>query len=725
MPLLRQTKQSIPKQMLELPGRNLKGCIMLEINFYCEKCLEPMHPIGPADDIGTTTYECTNKHQTTKPITKEQRDKSEALRQRLKEETTPENIKKTIETAKQNQRHKMNEKETLTGNKLSQADKLMLFFENSGAKLFIDQHGTPFSQLKIYCDTCAILRCCDVLALPSVKHSSYYTQDSEGIDAQTPQIAQIPQEKIVNYPIDSTFFRNWISNLMYEIEDKVPSNEAISSAKNVLKGKAQQEGKRYTLYNRVAPDPFGDGSIWLDATNDNWQVIHITKDGWQILPTTPIPMFRRYSHQLPLIIPKSGGDPWQLLDFINIKKTDEVTRLSTLCTIISYFIPQIAHPALIVSGPQGSAKSWMLSLIRRLVDPSSIDLLSLPENPRELAQQLYHHWVAPYDNITWFDQWVSDMLCRAITGSGISVRKLYTDDEDLILAFKHCIMLNGINVAAQESDLLDRGMITPLQEISSESRISERELNAALEQALPNILGGCLDVLSKALAIYPDIKIKEHQRLADFNEYGCAIAQALGKTETEFSDAYKQKVKNQVEEALNGDDVTLAFIEFCSKEVKSNTIAVLPDGIKHNCWKNTPTELSIKLIYHARILGLDTQAKSWPKSTNALTRRLNKATPSLKAIGIIINNYEGTPRQVEVMVVSPVKKPDPTITEPSVSDDKGVLSNRLCGGDCGNFDKIECPFFRKIGRDNVVPLKCYGLIPPLPSAGDNRDYGDV
>lgn len=42
--------------------------------------------------------------------------------------------------------------------------------------------------------------------------------------------------------------------------------------------------------------------------------------------------------------------------------------------------------------------------------------------------------------------------------------------------------------------------------------------------------------------------------------------------------------------------------------------------------------------------------------------------------------------------------------------------NRLCGDDCGNYGKPACPlFFSRIPRDNPVPLKCYGHIPPSPT----------
>jgi len=47
---------------------------------YCDKCLELVQPIAPADDLGTTFYRCVNNHQTTKPINGTRRNELDALR---------------------------------------------------------------------------------------------------------------------------------------------------------------------------------------------------------------------------------------------------------------------------------------------------------------------------------------------------------------------------------------------------------------------------------------------------------------------------------------------------------------------------------------------------------------------------------------------------------------------------------------------------------------------
>ena len=58
-----------------------------------------------------------------------------------------------------------------------------------------------------------------------------------------------------------------------------------------------------------------------------------------------------------------------------------------------------------------------------LVDPSPVKTFSFPRDVNEFIQQLAHNFVTAYDNISVIRDWVSDLLCRAITGSGFSKRE--------------------------------------------------------------------------------------------------------------------------------------------------------------------------------------------------------------------------------------------------------------------------------------------------------------
>ena len=453
-------------------------------------------------------------------------------------------------------------------------------------------------------------------------------------------------------PIRSRPFKAWMAGLMWQTEQKAPGTEGVQGALNTLESMALFQGEKHTLYNRVAPDPNG-AAVWIDMCDDKWRAIKVSAEGWSIINDPPI-LFKRYSHQQPLVEPTRDGDPWKLLDFCNIDKTDKNTRLPLMVICTSYLIPTIPHPILVLYGIQGSGKTWLFNLIRRVFDPSSIEVLCIPKDERERVQQLDHHWIAFFDNSTSIPTWISDTICRAATGGGFTKRELYTDDDDVIYNFKRCVGLNGINIAAQRGDLLDRSLLVGLQNIEKENRKTEKQLLAEFEQQKPGILGGFLDTLVKAIQLYPLVNPPSLFRMADFTHWGCAIAIALGSTEEEFMAAYESKVKAQIEEAAHASPVATVLLSYVETYVA-------PSPTKN--WEGTPSDLFKALQDHAKDLEISTRQKGWPKAPNALVRQLNELAPSLKSLGWeVVTSKSGTRRiginSVPTVQTAPTKKDD-------------------------------------------------------------------
>jgi hypothetical protein len=491
---------------------------------------------------------------------------------------------------------------------------------------------------------------------------------------KTPYICVRQKDVNVIMPIRSRQFKTYLANLMWQTEQKVLGNEGLNSALLVLQGKALLEGRQYTLYNRVAPAKDG---FWIDMTDNKWRAIKVDTEGWRIVKNPPI-LFKRYSHQLPLTEPTPGGNPWLLLEYFNIKKDDYDTRLTLMTSCSSIYIPLIAHVIWLLFGIQGSGKTLLFKILRRLFDPSSIEVLSMPRDEREHVQQLDHHWLALYDNITSMPTWISDRLCRATTGGGFSKRELYSDDEDITYNFKRCIGLNGINITAQRGDLLDRSLLIPLEHIKNEERKTEAKLLADFEKNKASILGGFLDTLVKAIQLYPTVKTNYLFRMADFTRWGCAIAKALDKTEEEFIAAYDNKVKSQIEEAAHASLLATVLLDFLEKEST-------PSLEKWQGWEGTPTALYKALFEHAKTLEISTRQKGFPKAPNALMRQLNDLAPSLKALGWEVVTMKSGIRRIYINTVQTAQPPRPSTLLKEMDygddkDDKDDISHSSSGG---------------------------------------------
>jgi hypothetical protein len=309
-------------------------------------------------------------------------------------------------------------------------------------------------------------------------------------------------------------------------------------------------------------------TINYDLTDKDWFVIKITKDGWDV-QYAPI-IFRRYSNQQPQVYPGKQYVPDifdRFMNLVNVKGEDN--KLLLKCYIISLFYPEIPKPVLMLHGEQGSAKSTLQELIRMLVDPSSIRTLTFPRDINELVQKLSHNYIAYFDNVSLIPEWISDQLCRAVTGSGFSKRELYTDDDDIIYNFKRCIGFNGINLGATKADLLDRGIIIELERIPREKQRRLEEIWAEFDSIKPELLGYIFDILVKVLQLKSNggiaDEIKGLPRMADFAEIGEIISRCMGYDNNKFIDAYYRNIDLQVEEAIAANPVGNAIIKLMER----------------------------------------------------------------------------------------------------------------------------------------------------------------
>jgi len=431
------------------------------------------------------------------------------------------------------------------------------------------------------------------------------------------------------WPCKSKQFKEWLSLIYWNAYKVVLPAEALVSVLNTIKGSASFEKNTIQLESRNA---WMNGDLWYDLTNNKWQAIKITKNSWEIIDKPPI-LFRRYIHNRSQVTPITGGDVKLLLKYFNI--SDPKQKILILVHMVSVFIPDIAHPILLIHGPQGSCKSTFCRLCRLVGDPSVMEISSLPETHKELVQTIAHNSLLFFDNVSYISNSVSDILCKAVTGSSFPKRELYSDDDDIIYTFKRCLGINGINMVAIRPDLLERSIILELDRIDPKNRKQEKELMEEFKNDLPSIMGGIFDTLVKALSLKPEIKLSEFPRMADFAIWGCAIAEALGIPQQDFLDAYKSNVELQTDVVVNEEIVASTLLGFMQKENLSD-------------WHGTGTELLIALTDYAKYNDIDVYDKHWPKGPNILSRRLKVLEVDLSNAGYKVTFAGGRSRRIDI-----------------------------------------------------------------------------
>jgi hypothetical protein len=446
------------------------------------------------------------------------------------------------------------------------------------------------------------------------------------------------------------------------------SNEDAAKIQTILKMESEELHNERKIEIRVAGNVDSDADandddnvIYYDLTNRDWEIVKITKHGWNIekhgflsssSSESPTILFKRYKNQSTQVYPSREYPPdifSQFMDLTNLPADDKENRILAEVYTVAFFIPpDIPKTVLIPHGEQGAAKSTFQEFIKTLVDPCGALTLSFPKDVAELVQQLSHNHVTYYDNVSEIPQWISDLLCRAVTGSGFSKRVLYSDDDDFIYRFRRCVGFNGINVAATRPDLLERGLILHLKRIPKEKRRKLKHLWKHYEKIKPQVLGFIFDTLVQVLNRLKEVQLKEFPRMADWAEICEVISRCLGYPENAFLNAYNKNIAAQNDKASESSLVATAIIEFMNSKTK---------------WEGTATELLNELESVAGSLKIKTKNnKFWPSAPNTLSRKLNEVKTNLREVGIIIERPVDTTtntRRIEIRKISPERPVSP------------------------------------------------------------------
>ena len=264
------------------------------------------------------------------------------------------------------------------------------------------------------------------------------------------------KEKIlIIMPLKSNKYKRYLCKLFRENRNgEIVGEEAINSAINTLAADADFDGETIPLHLRVAwgqkESKTKELYIYYDMTDGQGRIIEISADGWCIISgkDADFPILFKRHNQTPQVTPDRNYTKDIFDRFLNLTNVlNPEHKLLLKVFIISAFIPEIDHPILTTYGPQGAAKSSLLRLIKMLVDPSKPVLLTLLKNIPEFIQQVNHNYLVFWDNAKYIPYWLSDEICKAVTGIGHTKRELYSDDDDIIYEHRRIISINGINVA--------------------------------------------------------------------------------------------------------------------------------------------------------------------------------------------------------------------------------------------------------------------------------------
>ena len=403
--------------------------------------------------------------------------------------------------------------------------------------------------------------------------------------------------------------RTRLAHAYFEDTKSAAGASAIADAMTVLEGQAVDTDAE-PVELRVARN---GGSLVLDLGTPDGRAVVIGPDGWEIVDASPV-LFRRTRLTSPLPTPTranaSEADGFdRLRGLLNV--SEEGFRHMAAWLVAGLF-PGIAHPILSLSGEQGTAKSTTGRMLVSLIDPSPAPLRASPKDVQAWTVQAAASWTVMLDNVSAIPQWLSDTLCKAVTGEASVDRALYTNDDVNVLQIQRVIGMTTIDAGAMRGDLAERLLLVELDPIPPFKRRTDEEIKAEFDKAAPVILGVILDLTAKVLATLPTVKVAELPRLADFAKILAAIDIVQGWSTLPDFMALAREITEAVIEADPFADAVRALIH--EKQNWAGTAARLLELLP-------PREGAVK---------------SWPRTPRGVSGHLRRVAPALRKHGVAI-----------------------------------------------------------------------------------------
>jgi hypothetical protein len=313
------------------------------------------------------------------------------------------------------------------------------------------------------------------------------------------------------FKVESDNLKTWFSRQYYLKNKRAFSADAWTQAKSTFSGMALFGGEMKRMFTRCA---WHNDELFYDLNDEEKTVVHVTEDGWEIIENPDV-LFYRHGTMSSQVIPVSGGKDLNVLNkHYKFKHKDDV--ILHIVSLITKFLPQIPHPIDVVHGEKGASKTTSQRKDKSIVDPDRSDIRVMSKTKDDLAIMLDKLYFICLDNITNISSEISDLLCMAATGGTFVKRKLYSNDDETILEFMRPVSLSGINVIATKPDLLDRCILLELERLSPSERKTEKTIWEEFNADKPVILGMIFTILSKAMQIFPEVKLETLGRMADF-----------------------------------------------------------------------------------------------------------------------------------------------------------------------------------------------------------------
>ena len=422
---------------------------------------------------------------------------------------------------------------------------------------------------------------------------------------------------------------DWLIQAYYRETEKIISNTTSENTINFVRAQAIFSPKinHEKIFRR---NGFSNGKLLIDLGDKDWKLVEISSNGIRHVDySEKTNVFVRSKNMAKQVNPclKYEGNPLDELGKI-IRMDDDLFKVH----IISFFLEGIPTPIMANLGHAGGAKTTVSGMVRQIVDPAGStitdNVTAFPSKSDNFAVQFENNYLIAYENISSINQEKSDILCRVTTGSTITTRKHYTNDEEHLMKFQRKIILNGIEFEMGYEDLADRTIQYWFERIPEDQRLSDEQVSSQFRELLPHVLGQIFEILHKAMKLYPTVQCKNIPRMASFAIWGESIYQVLGHKQGEFLELYNKAIKKNTSTLFENNPI----IPFLDSMLDDKATLRIQTNQFYKRLKDWSEENNYE------------EMKALPKASNQVTRWITRSKQLLDEHGYSISWETNTER---------------------------------------------------------------------------------
>jgi hypothetical protein len=294
--------------------------------------------------------------------------------------------------------------------------------------------------------------------------------------------------------------------------------------------------------------------------------------------------------------------------------TPEQQRKALTLWIFALAFPDLLDdkPILLVEGTMGSGKTSAITHTQLVLTGAKHPMVLQRNKEDDFGVILTRSPIALFDNTDSFIDWVPDAIAAYATGAKWHKRKLFTDDENLVIKPQSFIAVATRNPASfRRDDVADRCMILRFDRRTSFT--ASGTLTSDLIANRPALFGEYLwfiGQITERIRVEEGLSTRNEQfRMASFAALGRVIGRVLGWSDSDVTEVL-QALQGERDAFVNEEDPLVELLEqwiaYKSKHQPSNIGRVINAnqlhaeletlaGSKQMQWKDTPRTLVAKL----------------------------------------------------------------------------------------------------------------------------------